>query len=149
MKVVVTRVSQASCTIDGKVHSKTGKGFLLLVGIHQDDTEKDLEKVAHKISRLRVFEDDNGKMNLDIHQVNGEILSMVPLPVGGILSEEPLAVIASQVEKLTDALKSLGYEHYNVIMSLSTLSLPVSPALKITDYGLIAVNEGKVVSFEV
>lgn len=80
---------------------------------------------------------------------NGEILSMVPLPVGGILSEEPLAVIASQVEKLTDALKSLGYEHYNVIMSLSTLSLPVSPALKITDYGLIAVNEGKVVSFEV
>ena len=74
---------------------------------------------------------------------------MVPLPVGGILSEEPLAVIASQVEKLTDALKSLGYEHYNVIMSLSTLSLPVSPALKITDYGLIAVNEGKVVSFEV
>lgn len=80
---------------------------------------------------------------------NGEILSMVPLPVGGILSEEPLAVIASQVEKLTDALKSLGYEHYNVIMSLSTLSLPVSPSLKITDYGLIAVNEGKVVSFEV
>jgi len=80
---------------------------------------------------------------------NGEILSMVPLPVGGILSEEPLAVIASQVEKLTDTLKSLGYEHYNVIMSLSTLSLPVSPALKITDYGLIAVNEGKVVSFEV
>ena len=45
---------------------------------------------------------------------NGEILSMVPLPVGGILSEEPLAVIASQVEKLTDALKSLGYEHYKI-----------------------------------
>ena len=76
MKVVVTRVSQASCTIEGKVHSKTGKGFLLLVGIHQDDTEKDLEKVAHKISRLRVFEDDNGKMDLDIHQINGEILSI-------------------------------------------------------------------------
>jgi adenine deaminase len=80
---------------------------------------------------------------------NGKILSMVPLPVGGILSEEPLEVIASQVEELTDTLKSLGYEHYNVIMSLSTLSLPVSPALKITDHGLIAVNEGKVVSFEV
>ncbi len=80
---------------------------------------------------------------------NGEILSMVPLPVGGILSEEPLEVISAQVEELTIALKSIGYEHYNVIMSLSTLSLPVSPALKITDYGLIAVNEGKVVSFEV
>lgn len=76
---------------------------------------------------------------------NGEVLSMVPLSVGGILSEEPLYVISKQVEELTHALKSLGYEHYNVIMSLSTLSLPVSPALKITDHGLIRVNEGKVV----
>ncbi|PKG21811.1 adenine deaminase C-terminal domain-containing protein [Niallia nealsonii] len=76
---------------------------------------------------------------------NGEILSIVPLPVGGILSEEPLDTVSKQVEQLTNALKSLGYEHYNVIMSLSTLSLPVSPALKITDYGLINVNEGKVV----
>jgi adenine deaminase len=78
---------------------------------------------------------------------NGEILSMVPLPVGGILSEEPLEVISKQVEHLTNALKSLGYDHYNVIMSLSTLSLPVSPALKITDHGLINVNEGKIVPF--
>lgn len=78
---------------------------------------------------------------------NGEILSMVPLPVGGILSEEPMEIISKQVEQLTKALKSLGYEHYNVIMSLSTLSLPVSPALKITDFGLINVNAGRVVPF--
>ncbi|MBT2757419.1 adenine deaminase [Mesobacillus foraminis] len=76
---------------------------------------------------------------------NGEILSMLPLPVGGILSEEPLDVVGGQVEELTTALKSLGYKHYNIIMSLSTLSLPVSPALKITDQGLIHVNEGKIV----
>lgn len=76
---------------------------------------------------------------------NGEILSMLPLPVGGILSEEPLEVVGEQVEELTKALKSLGYQHYNVIMSLSTLSLPVSPALKITDQGLIQVNDGKIV----
>lgn len=76
---------------------------------------------------------------------NGEILSMLELPVGGILSEEPLDIVGEQVEQLTAALKSLGYKHYNVIMSLSTLSLPVSPALKITDQGLIRVNEGKIV----
>ncbi|MFA1712459.1 adenine deaminase C-terminal domain-containing protein [Peribacillus frigoritolerans] len=76
---------------------------------------------------------------------DGEVLSMIPLPVGGILSEEPMDIVSKQVQHLTDALKSLGYEHYNVIMSLSTLSLPVSPALKITDHGLINVNEGKTV----
>lgn len=76
---------------------------------------------------------------------DGQVLSMLPLPVGGILSEEPLDVISHQVEHLTNTLKSLGYKHYNVIMSLSTLSLPVSPALKITDHGLIRVNEGRVV----
>ncbi|MFC0272646.1 adenine deaminase C-terminal domain-containing protein [Metabacillus herbersteinensis] len=76
---------------------------------------------------------------------NGKILSVLHLPVGGILSEEPLEVISGKVRHLTTALKSLGYKHYNVIMSFSTLSLPVSPALKITDHGLINVNEGKIV----
>ncbi|MBA9025118.1 adenine deaminase C-terminal domain-containing protein [Peribacillus huizhouensis] len=76
---------------------------------------------------------------------NGEVLSRVPLPVGGILSEEPLEILAEQVDHLTLTLKSLGYKHYNVIMSISTLSLPVSPAIKITDRGLISVNEGKFV----
>ena len=81
--------------------------------------------------------------------LDGEILSTVPLPVGGILSEAPLEIIADEVEHFTKNLKSLGYDHYNVIMSLSTLSLPVSPALKITDQGLIQVNEGKIVPFMV
>ncbi|MEI2401901.1 adenine deaminase C-terminal domain-containing protein [Niallia taxi] len=81
--------------------------------------------------------------------LDGEILANVPLPVGGILSEEPLAIISKQVEHLTATLHKLGYEHYNAIMSLSTLSLPVSPALKITDHGLIDVNKGKVVSLVV
>lgn len=76
---------------------------------------------------------------------NGEILANVPLPVGGILSEEPLYIISKQVEQLTATLQALGYDHYNAIMSLSTLSLPVSPALKITDHGLIDVNKGMVV----
>lgn len=75
----------------------------------------------------------------------GQIKSHLKLPVGGILTEEPLEEVAVQVEELRAAMLQLGYRHYNPIMSLSTHSLPVSPALKITDFGLIDVNEGKVV----
>ncbi|MDQ0206828.1 adenine deaminase C-terminal domain-containing protein [Alkalicoccobacillus murimartini] len=75
----------------------------------------------------------------------GKVQAKVPLPVGGILTEEPLEELAKRVNKLCAALRELGYKHYNPIMSLSTLSLPVSPALKITDHGLIDVNAGKVV----
>lgn len=77
---------------------------------------------------------------------NGEIRSFLHLPVGGILSEEPLIKVAAQVKQLRTEMEALGYKHYNPIMSISTHSLAVSPALKITDFGLINVNEGKVVS---
>jgi adenine deaminase len=76
---------------------------------------------------------------------NGSILANLHLPVGGILTEEPLEQTAAEVNRLHKAMESLGYRHYNPIMSISTHSLPVSPALKITDLGLIDVNEGKVV----
>lgn len=76
---------------------------------------------------------------------NGQVLAHLHLPVGGILTEEPLEKTAREVEELRKAMLSLGYRHYNPIMSISTHSLPVSPALKITDLGLIDVNQGKVV----
>lgn len=76
---------------------------------------------------------------------NGQVLSSLHLPVGGILTEEPLEKTAAEVQQLREAMEALGYNHYNPIMSISTHSLPVSPALKITDYGLIDVNRGKVV----
>lgn len=76
---------------------------------------------------------------------NGEVIANLELPVGGILTEVPLEQVAKEVEQLRKAMESLGYCHYNPIMSISTHSLPVSPALKITDFGLIDVNEGKVV----
>ncbi|WP_248926170.1 adenine deaminase [Paenibacillus hamazuiensis] len=75
----------------------------------------------------------------------GQVLASLRLPVGGILTEAPLERLAEEVERLRRAMESLGYRHYNPIMSISTHSLPVSPALKITDFGLIDVNAGKVV----
>lgn len=76
---------------------------------------------------------------------NGRVLAMMRLPVGGILTEAPLEEAGESVRRLRAAMKTLGYKHYNPIMSISTHSLAVSPALKITDWGLIDVNQGKVV----
>ncbi|MFB5175968.1 D-aminoacyl-tRNA deacylase [Latilactobacillus sakei] len=76
MKVVLQRVSQASVTIEEQVVGQINKGFLLLVGICDDDTEADLDYLVKKISQLRVFEDEAGKMNLALEQVNGAILSV-------------------------------------------------------------------------
>jgi len=76
MKIVLQRVKSASVSVDGKSISSIGKGFLLLVGIGNDDSEKTLETAAHKIAKCRVFEDEAGKMNLDIESVDGEILAV-------------------------------------------------------------------------
>jgi len=74
MKAVVTRVSSASVEIGGLVTGEIGRGFLVLLGIKHDDTEADVEKLALKVCNLRVFADDEGKMNLDLVSVGGSIL---------------------------------------------------------------------------
>lgn len=65
MRAVVTRVKSASVTIDGAVKGQIGAGFLVLLGVHQNDTETEAKKIADKICGLRVFEDENGKMNVN------------------------------------------------------------------------------------
>ncbi len=74
MRAVVTRVSSASVTIDGVVNGAIEKGYLILLGVGPEDTEAVCDKLAEKICNLRVFEDENNKMNLDLAQVGGSIL---------------------------------------------------------------------------
>ena len=74
MRAVLTRVNSASVAIDGEVVGKIGKGFLILLGVGPEDTEKECRYLAEKILGLRVFEDENGKMNLGLDSVNGEVL---------------------------------------------------------------------------
>ena len=76
MKAVIQRVSRASVTVDGELVSQIQKGYMILLGVMDDDTREDAEILAKKTSTLRVFEDDEGKMNLDIKQVGGEILAI-------------------------------------------------------------------------
>lgn len=74
MRAVVQRVDSASVTIDGRVNGKIGKGFMVLLGIDENDTEKDLDYITSKLIGLRVFEDEAGKMNKSILDAGGEIL---------------------------------------------------------------------------
>ena len=74
MRAVITRVNAASVTIDGEVRARIGKGLLILLGVHRDDTEKEASKIADKICGLRIFEDENGKMNLSPDKVQAEMI---------------------------------------------------------------------------
>lgn len=74
MRAVVTRVKNARVEIDGQVSGQIGTGYLVLLGVGPDDTEAVAEKLAEKICNLRVFEDENGKMNRNLEQVGGALL---------------------------------------------------------------------------
>ena len=74
MRVVIQRVQHASVTIEGTLHSKIGKGYLILLGVCEEDTSEDVEWLVKKIVGLRVFEDENGVMNCSIMEEDGEAL---------------------------------------------------------------------------
>ncbi len=74
MKAVLQRVERASVSVDGEVISSINKGFLVLLGISGSDTEEIGDKIADKLCRLRIFEDENGKTNLSLADVGGELL---------------------------------------------------------------------------
>ena len=74
MRIVIQRVSEASVTVAGEVISKIGKGMMILLGIEDADTEEDIEWLCNKLTKLRIFSDENDAMNLDINQIEGSFL---------------------------------------------------------------------------
>lgn len=74
MKFVIQRVTRAQVTVDGEVVGKIGKGFLVLVGIGKEDSEAIADKMVQKLVNMRIFEDENGKTNLGLKDVNGQLL---------------------------------------------------------------------------
>ena len=74
MRALIQRVTSASVKVDEKIVGKIGKGFLIFLGVYEEDTEENIEKLTKKIVNLRIFNDENDKMNLSIKDVKGKIL---------------------------------------------------------------------------
>ena len=74
MKAIIQRVSEASVAVGGEIVSSIGRGYLILLGVGKNDTKEHADKLAEKIRKLRIFPDENGKTNLSIEDINGEIL---------------------------------------------------------------------------
>lgn len=76
MKIVVQKVSQAKCVVEGQVTGEIGIGYMLLVGFGHEDNKETARKYASKVAKLRIFDDENGKINRSIYDVNGAVLSI-------------------------------------------------------------------------
>mgnify|MGYP000895210100 FL=1 len=76
MKIIIQRVKEAQVTIEGQVHEKINQGLLLLVGVGPDDQKEDLDYAVRKLVNMRIFSDAEGKMNLSVKDIGGEILSI-------------------------------------------------------------------------
>ena len=74
MRLLIQRVREASVTIEGKEESRIGKGLLVLLGVTHEDTDEDLEYLAQKLLKLRIFDDEQGVMNLDVQQIGGDVM---------------------------------------------------------------------------
>lgn len=83
MKGLIQRVKSASVTIDGQLYSEIKQGILILLGVEKGDNKENADKLAEKLSKLRIFEDENEKMNLSIQDINGEILVVSQFTLAG------------------------------------------------------------------
>lgn len=132
-----------------------GKGFLFTGGIMMKEGAA-ATTYAHDSHNLLVLGQNGADMARAANDViekqggmsvvkDGAVTGSVRLPVAGILSDQPVSVLGAEVESVKEALTAIGYTHSNLIMSMTTLALPVSPALKVTDKGVVDVKQMKLV----
>ena len=140
MRLLIQRVRRASVTIDGTLHSSIGAGLLLLVGIEEADTQEDIDYLAGKASRLRVFDDEAGVMNLDVRQTAGELLvvSQFTLHASTRKGNRPSYVRAAGPEAAVPL-----YERF-VAVTGKLLGRPVQTGVFGADMQVELVNDGPV-----
>lgn len=117
MKAVIQRVTRASVTVDGEVTGEIGKGFLVLLGVMDGDTEAEMKLLAKKVAEIRIFEDENEKMNLSLDKVDGEVLVVSQFTLcadvshgrrPSFINSAPPAVANELYENFCEELRSLG-----------------------------------------
>ena len=139
MRAILTRVKSASVTIDGKVNGKIGQGFLILLGIGPEDTEKECRYLAEKALGLRIFEDENEKMNLGLDAVNGQVLVVSQFTLYGNCRK-------GRRPSFTDAAPpALGEELYEQFLAeCEALGYPPQHGRFGADMQVASVNDGPV-----
>lgn len=140
MKIVVQRVLQASVEIDGKIYNEIQNGLLLFIGFHRLDTFDSVKKTAKKIVKLRIFSDDQQKMNQSIEQVHGSILSISQFTLYGDTTDGNRP---SFTEALSPDKASVLYDQFNQELE-SYLPLKVKTGIFQSDMRVALVNDGPV-----
>ena len=140
MIAVVQRVSEAQLHINQQLHANIEKGFVVLLGIHETDTMEDVQYLSNKIIGLRIFSDAEGKMNLDLSQVNGDILlvSQFTLIASTKKGNRPSFIEASRPEKAIPL-----YEEMTRQLSFK-LAKPIQTGIFGADMKVSLINDGPV-----
>ena len=140
MRVVIQRVQRCSVEVEGKIIGEIGKGLAILLGIEEADTQEDIDWLCGKISRLRIFDDENGVMNLDIQQVGGRaiVISQFTLFASTKKGNRP-----SYIRSAGEAISRPMYEKF-----LATLSAVLGSEVEHGEFGadmqVSLVNDGPV-----
>ena len=139
MKVLVQRVKKSSVEVGGKIVSSIGKGLLVFIGVEKGDTQSQADYLANKVSNLRIFEDENGKMNLSVSDIKGELIVVSQFTLAGDCSRgnRPGFDYAARPE---DA-KPL-YEYFSDC--LRAKGLPVGNGIFQADMQVSLINDGPV-----
>jgi len=140
MRTVIQRVSEASVSIDGKIKSSIGWGLLVLVGIEETDTVADSDWLAGKIVGLRIFDDENGVMNLSVAEIAGEILVVSQFTLHALTKKgnRPSYIRAARPETAIPL-----YEHFCRVLS-GKLGKTVQTGIFAADMKVALVNDGPV-----
>ncbi len=140
MRAVVQRVKEASVTVEGDVTGRIGRGLLVLLAIHRDDTDGQLRWMAEKLRKLRIFEDEDGKMNRSVEDVEGGILLVSQFTLYGELKKgtRPSFTASAGPEK--------AKEMYDHMVSLLEETLPgnVATGIFAAKMNVSLVNDGPV-----
>ncbi|CAI3313128.1 D-tyrosyl-tRNA(Tyr) deacylase [Enterococcus cecorum] len=139
MRAVIQRVSQAKVVVDDNTVGQIGKGFMILLGVHEQDTQTDVDYLVGKISKLRVFEDDQQKMNRYIIDVGGEILSISQFT---LFADTKKGNRPSFVQAAKPDVAIPLYESFNE--GLRQVGIPVETGIFGADMKCHLVNDGPV-----
>lgn len=139
MRAVIQRVNRASVSIEEKVVGEIKKGFVILLGIHETDTEADVDYLVRKISLLRVFEDEEGKMNRNLAAVQGSVLSISQFTLFAETKKgnRPSFIQAARPEQAIPL-----YERFN--QGIAAAGIPISTGVFGGDMQVALVNDGPV-----